>query len=96
MKKSAHSSKSRKKVTRPRSSPEGAAPPEEVFANPPDEENLAGENFAVMGREDEAASSGHRVEPIKIDPEEDNAEKLIEEGLHGYMRESLKKTRERR
>ena len=95
MKKSAHSTKSKKK-TAPRNSAEDVAPLEDVFTNPPDEENLAGEHFAVTGREDEASSSGHRVEPIKIDPEEDNAEKLIEEGLHGYMRESLKKTRERK
>ena len=42
---------------------------------------------AVVGREEEASSSGHRIEPI-INDEEGNAEKLIEEGLHGYVRAS--------
>jgi hypothetical protein len=56
---------------------------------PPDEVSLAEDQFAVTGREEEASSSGHRVEPI-IDDEEGNAEKLIEEGLHGYMHRSKK------
>ena len=55
----------------------------------PDEVSLAEDQFAVTGREDEASSSGHRVEPI-INDEEGNAEKLIEEGLHGYMHRSKK------
>jgi hypothetical protein len=49
-----------------------------------DEEILAEDHFAVAGREEEASSSGHRIEPI-INDEEGNAEKLIEEGLHGYQ-----------
>jgi hypothetical protein len=54
-----------------------------------DEEILAENQFAVAGREDEASSSGHRIEPI-INDEEGNAEKLIEEGLHGYQHISKK------
>jgi hypothetical protein len=54
-----------------------------------DEEILAENQFAVTGREEEAASSGHRIEPI-INDEEGNAEKLIEEGLHGYLHRSKK------
>ena len=52
-----------------------------------DEVSLAEDQFAVTGREEEASSSGHRVEPI-INDEEGNAEKLIEEGLHGYLHRS--------
>ena len=48
------------------------------------EDKLAEDQLAVAGREEEASSSGHRIEPI-FDDEEGNAEKLIEEGLHGYM-----------
>lgn len=55
----------------------------------PNEDNIAVDQFAVTGREEEASSSGHRVEPI-INDEEGNAEKLIEEGLHGYMHRSKK------
>lgn len=55
----------------------------------PNEEAIADDQFAVTGREEEASSSGHRVEPI-INDEEGNAEKLIEEGLHGYMHRSKK------
>jgi len=51
------------------------------------EDKLAEDQFAVTGREDEASSTGHRIEPI-INDEEGNAEKLIEEGLHGYMHRS--------
>ena len=57
---------------------------------PPDEEGLAGDQFAVAGRQEEATSTGHRVEPIEED-DEHNAEKLIEEGLHGYLRAVPKK-----
>jgi hypothetical protein len=53
------------------------------------EDKLAEDQFAVTGREEEASSSGHRVEPI-INDEEGNAEKLIEEGLPGYMHRSKK------
>ena len=48
---------------------------------------MAADQFAVAGREDEASSTGHRVEPIEED-DEHNAEKLVEEGLHGYVRAS--------
>ncbi len=54
-----------------------------------DEEILAENQLAVAGREEEASSSGHRIEPI-INDEEGNAEKLIEEGLHGYLHWSKK------
>ncbi len=62
------------------------APPADVVS---DEEILAENQFAVAGREEEASSSGHRIEPI-INDEEGNAEKLIEEGLHGYQHLSKK------
>jgi hypothetical protein len=52
-----------------------------------EEPELAADQFAVAGREDEASSTGHKVEPIEED-DEHNAEKLIEEGLHGYVRAS--------
>ncbi|MEI9998404.1 MAG: hypothetical protein WDO13_04200 [Verrucomicrobiota bacterium] len=55
----------------------------------PNEEDISEDQFAVTGREEEASSSGHRVEPI-INDEEGNAEKLIEEGLHGYLHRSKK------
>ena len=53
------------------------------------EDKLAEDHFAVTGHVDEASSTGHRVEPI-INDEEGNAERLIEEGLHGYMHRSKK------
>ena len=53
------------------------------------EDKLAEDQLAVTGRGEEASSSGHRIEPI-FDDEEGNAEKLIEEGLHGYMHRSKK------
>ncbi len=56
------------------------------------EDNMAQDQFAVAGREDEASSTGHRVEPI-INDEEGNAEKLIEDGLHGYLHAIPKKPR---
>jgi hypothetical protein len=59
---------------------------------PLDEDKLADDQFAVASRGDEASSSGHRVEPI-IDDEEGNAEKLIEDGLHGYLHAIPKKSR---
>jgi hypothetical protein len=62
---------------------------EPIADGPINEENIAEDQFAVTGREDEASSSGHKVEPI-INDEEGNAEKLIEEGLHGYMHVSKK------
>jgi hypothetical protein len=58
-----------------------------VLDAPIDEPDVAADQFAVAGREDEASSTGHRVEPIEED-DEHNAEKLIEEGLHGYVRAS--------
>jgi hypothetical protein len=75
--------------------PEATNSPEPIADNPPLldpeplESDLAADQFAVTGREDEASSTGHRVEPIFND-EEGNAEKLIEEGLHGYMHRSKK------
>jgi hypothetical protein len=62
------------------------APAAEIVS---DEEILAENQFAVAGRDEEASSSGHRIEPI-INDEEGNAEKLIEEGLHGYQHVSKK------
>ena len=67
-------------------------PAEEIAPAPDvvsDDEILAENQLAVAGREEEASSSGHRIEPI-INDEEGNAEKLIEEGLHGYMHWSKK------
>jgi len=93
MKKSSHSSKPPKGNSPSRPSKE-IAPLEDAFV--PDilveEPDLAGDQFTVVGREDEATSSGHRVEPIEAD-DEHNAEKLIEEGLHGYLRASPNKSR---
>jgi hypothetical protein len=56
----------------------------------PVDATLGVDQFAVAGREDEASSTGHRVEPIEED-DEHNAEKLVEEGLHGYVRAAPKK-----
>jgi hypothetical protein len=87
-----------KKSSNPKSKPtppEATNSPEPIADNPPlldpepNEDLLAGDQFAVTGREDEASSTGHRVEPIFND-EEGNAEKLIEEGLHGYLHRSKK------
>ncbi len=88
MKKPSSSPKAKKlKVPKSR---EAIAPLEDgpLLDVPADEPDLAADQFTVVGREEEATSSGHRVEPIKIDPEEDNAEKLVEEGLHGFVRAS--------
>jgi hypothetical protein len=80
-----HTPKHAKKAVEP-----DIAPDEETLADTSlGEENIAEDQFAVAGREDEASSSGHRVEPI-INDEEGNAEKLIEEGLHGYLHVSKK------
>jgi len=100
MKKTSHSPKPKKKASpKPKDDilpldepliaddPLDAAEPIQTVA-----EELAGEQFAVVGREEEAASSGHRVEPIEPD-EEGNAEKLIEEGLHGYLHVPSRKSR---
>jgi hypothetical protein len=83
MKKSSHSSTPKKKTS---SNPKNIVPLDDPLGadEPTEAEDLAGEQFAVAGREEEAASSGHRVEPIEPD-EEGNAEKLVEEGLHGYL-----------
>jgi hypothetical protein len=91
MKKSSHSSTSKKKTT---PLPKNIIPLDDplVTDEPTEAEDLAGEQFAVVGREEEASSSGHRVEPIEPD-EEGNAEKLIEEGLHGYLHVSKKNLR---
>ena len=64
------------------------APAADVTLN--EEDILTEDQFAVAGREEEATSSGHRVEPIEED-DEHNAEKLVEEGLHGYLRAVPKK-----
>jgi hypothetical protein len=74
------------KVSHTKRPTEPDAPLAEVVS---DEEILAENQFAVAGREEEASSSGHRIEPI-IDDEEGNAEKLIEEGLHGFQHVSKK------
>jgi hypothetical protein len=87
MKKPTHVAKT-KKLSPPKISPDAVAPLEDApLLEDPDEPELAVDQFAVVGREDEAASSGHRVEPIEED-DEHNAEKLIEQGLHGYVRAS--------
>jgi hypothetical protein len=83
MKKS-HTSKT--KLSHPKVVPIAEGPLVDATLN---EDNIAEDQFAVAGRQDEASSSGHRVEPI-INDEEGNAEKLIEEGLHGYMHRSKK------
>jgi hypothetical protein len=74
------------KVSHTKKPVDEVAPLAEVVS---DEEILAENQLAVVGREDEASSSGHRIEPI-INDEEGNAEKLIEEGLHGYQHVSKK------
>ena len=88
MKKTSHSPKTKKPKSPTRSLkavvPVEDAPLLDVAVDEPD---LAADQFAVAGREDEASSSGHRIEPI-INDEEGNAEKLIEEGLHGFRRAS--------
>jgi hypothetical protein len=91
MKKSSHPSTSKKKAS---PSLKEISPLDDplVSDNPVDETNLAVDQFAVAAREDEATSSGGRVEPIQPD-EEGNAESLIEEGLQGYMHGSLTKPR---
>jgi hypothetical protein len=91
MKKTPHSPKAKKTTTHSR---EPLTPLEEapMLESPADEPDLAVDQFAVVGREEEASSSGHRVEPIEED-DEHNAEKLIEEGLHGYVRASPNHTR---
>jgi len=87
MKKTSHSPKV-KKLHPPKPNRELDTPLEDpVIETPVDEPDLAADQFAVVGREDEASSSGHRVEPIEED-DEHNAEKLIEQGLHGYVRAS--------
>ena len=58
-----------------------------IVDGPADEGDLAGDQFAVVAGGEEASSSGHRIEPV-VEDDEHNAEKLIEEGLHGYLRAS--------
>jgi hypothetical protein len=92
MKKSSHSSTPKKELP-PSRAPKGVEPLEDpILETPADEPDLAADQFAVVGREEEAASSGHRVEPIEED-DEHNAEKLVEEGLHGFLRASPNKSR---
>jgi hypothetical protein len=88
MKKSSHSPKEKKPTSpahpgKPVESLEDAT----LLETAADEPELAVDQFAVTGREEEASSSGHRVEPIEED-DEHNAEKLVEEGLHGFVRAS--------
>ena len=92
MKKSSHSSKP-KKADSPGRLVKKIGPLEEppVLDGSTDETRLGVDQFAVAGREEEASSSGHRVEPIE-DDDEHNAEKLIEEGMHGYLRASPNKS----
>ena len=87
-----------KKSRSPSGKAKAKASPKKKQVVPPDltvpdatlnEDKLAGDQFAVDGREDGASSPGHRVEPI-INDEEGNAEKLVEEGLHGYLHRSKK------
>ena len=93
MKKSSHPTKPQKGNS-PNQASKVIAPLEDAFVPdvPSDEPDLAVEQFAVVARDDEATSSGGRVEPIQPD-EEGNAESLIEEGLQGYMHGSLTKPR---
>jgi hypothetical protein len=96
MKKTTHASSPKKKVSSKRKDVAPDIKPLEGDDTDAslNEDNLAGDQFAVTGREDEASSSGHRVEPVKIDPEENNAETLVEEGLHGYRHAISKKSRQ--
>jgi len=88
MKKPSHKPKP-KKAAAPIRRHQPIAPLEDapILEVPADEPDPAVDQFAVVGRADEATSTGHRVEPIQED-DEHNAEKLIEEGLHGYVRAS--------
>jgi hypothetical protein len=87
-KKTTHSQKA-KKETGANHKREPVVPPDDTPVLEPavDEPDLAADQFAVVAGGDEATSSGHRVEPVTED-DEHNAEKLIEEGLHGYLRAS--------
>jgi len=88
MKNTSHSPKA-KKPKSPTHSQKLVAPADDppLLDVPEDEPDLAADQFAVAGREEEASSSGHRIEPVIYD-EEGNAETLIEEGLHGFLRAS--------
>jgi hypothetical protein len=92
MKKSSHSPEAKKPALSVPSH-ELIAPLEDpsILAGAEDEPGLAADQLAVVSREEEASSSGHRLEPIEED-DEHNAEKLVEEGLHGYVRASPNKT----
>ena len=88
MKKSSHSAKAKKHLP-PSRARQPIVPPDDslVPETTVDEPVLAVDQFAVVACEEEASSSGHRVEPIEED-DEHNAEKLVEEGLHGFVRAS--------
>jgi hypothetical protein len=88
MKKTTQSPRPKKETPSPGST-QAIKPHEEppILDVPEDEGDLAADQLAVVNSEEEASSSGHRVEPIQED-DEHNAEKLIEEGLHGYLRAS--------
>jgi hypothetical protein len=91
MKKNAKSPKKQK--TSAHGSSQKAIPPLEdplISDDSPVDAALGVDQFTVVTREDEATSTGHRVEPIEED-DEHNAEKLVEEGLHGYIRAAPKK-----
>jgi len=92
MKKSSPASKSKKAA--PGRSRKAIVPVvEPLFPdNPADETSLTTDQFSVVARDEEAASSGHRIEAIKED-DEHNAEKLVEEGLHGFLRASPNRSR---
>ena len=60
---------------------------------PLDEANVkGGETPGIVVREEDVPTSDHRVSKIEPDDEHNN-ENLIEEGLQGYMHESLTKPR---
>jgi hypothetical protein len=92
MKKHPHSTKQKKKSSPSLSSKEIIGPddPLNEEVSPDEVEILAEEQPVVSGREEEATTSGHQIP--KIEPnDENNAQELIEEGLHGYMHTSLTK-----
>ena len=88
MKKTTHPPKAKKKPA-PKHQRQVDLPVEDSAVEVPltDEPDLATDQFAVAARQDEASSAGHRIEPV-VEDDEHNAEKLIEEGLHGYLRAS--------
>jgi len=97
MKNPSHATTSKKKASRGRKltpDPKAPAPLDDglIEEDSEQEASVTSDHFEVAGREDEAASTGHRVEPI-INDEEGNAQTLIEEGLHGYLHAPTKTNR---